>query len=106
MVQFCSLLAAVRLSPIQACEADLKMTTLNEQNTSRILTLPRVLIVVTAVCFLALLAVASPVLSRGSQSAAVVSAQVEPATTASQSQSMMHKVAKPRAGKPKMVKDI
>jgi flagellar biosynthesis/type III secretory pathway M-ring protein FliF/YscJ len=91
------------------------MATLNEQSTSRFLTLPRVLIVVT-VCFLALLAVARPVLSRSSQSAsqpaAVVSAQVEPATTASQSASksptpsMMHKAAKPRAGKPKMVKDI
>jgi hypothetical protein len=80
------------------------MTTMNEQSNSRVLTLSSVLIVFTAVCFLVRLAAARPVLSRSSQPAPIVSAQVQSAATVNQSPD--HKIAKPRAGKPKIVKDI
>jgi hypothetical protein len=82
------------------------MATLNEQSNSRFLTLPSVLIIFTAVCFLVLLAAARPVLSRSSQPAAAaeVSSQVQPGTATNQP--MVHKTAKPRAGKPKIAKDI
>jgi hypothetical protein len=78
------------------------MTTLLQQSNSRLLTLPRVMIVVSAVCFLALLAAARPVLSRNSPSAptAQAEAQVQPAFAVSQ------KIAKPMAGKRKAAKDI
>ena len=79
------------------------MTTQNEQSNSRFLTLPRVLIVVTAICFLALLAVARPVLSRNSETAASTmqaNAQIQPVVT------QPHKASKPPAGKRRIAKDI
>ena len=97
-------MTVIRLSPIQVGKADLKMATLNEQSNSRFLSLPSILIVFTAICFLVLLAAARPVHSRNSQPAAAeVSSQVQPATD--MNQPMIHKTAKPRAGKPKIVKD-
>jgi hypothetical protein len=80
------------------------MTTLNEQTNSRFFSLPSVLIVFTAVCFLVLFASARPVVSRSSQPTAAVSAEAQPATTVDQT--TVRKIAKPRAGKPKIAKDI
>jgi len=82
------------------------MTTLNEQGNSRFISLPSVLIVFTAICFLVLLTAARPVLSRSSQPdpAVQVGELSQPATTVSQP--TVQKIAKPRAGKPKIAKDI
>jgi hypothetical protein len=79
------------------------MTTHNEQSKSRFLTLPRALIVVTAVCFLALLAVARPGFSRNPQAAASTiqaNAQIQPILA------LPHKASKPPAGKRRAAKDI
>jgi hypothetical protein len=79
------------------------MATAIPQGKSQLLTLPRILIVVSVVCFFALLAAARPVFSRVAPAttttqAAEVDAQAQPGAMPS------YKSPKPRAGKPKAVR--